>query len=198
VKGDIREIKSMACSNPNGEPKYPEDDTEASKVEDGKVTKNESQKVGVDTNIYEAPTLDYLTVSTAPVDGMSQGAVLGELASLRKLEEELSLMLQIEEEQAQLEALEQEELLLDMEKVCGTDEDVEKVCKKIGEEEKIKELMDLKFPEWIAAWAVKESKGDWEIALEKAHLAKKKEHELAASCTAESPSELANKGIAST
>ena len=190
----------MACSNPNGDPKYPEDDTEASKLEDGKVTniKNESQKVRVDTNIYEAPTLDYLTVSTAPVDGMSQDAVLGEVESLRKLEEELSLMLQIEKEQAELEALEEEELLLDMAKVCGNEEDVEKVCKTIGEEEKIKELMDLKFPEFIAAWAVKESKGDWEIALEKAHRAMKIGHELAAPFNAESPSELANEEITST
>ena len=120
------------------------------------------EKVGVDTNM--APTLEYLTVSTEPVDGMSQAAALGELESLRKLEEELSLMLQIEKEQAELEALEEEELLLDMDRVCGNEEDVERVSKTIGEEENIKELVNLKFPQHIAAWAVKESKGDWEIA----------------------------------
>lgn len=95
-------------------------------------------------------------------------SMLEEMERLQQLEQELALMIEIQEQQEVLEALEHEELMLEVNRVCGSEAAVETIAEELSEQDMIKKLVNMQFPEEIASWSVQTSKGDWETALDKA------------------------------
>ena len=111
-------------------------------------------------------------IETAPKDEHDKGGhhdstdkevedLESEMLALKLLEEEMELLEAEDAEMAMLESLEKEFTNLSIESESA---------KKMKKDEKmVNDLVTMGFPHEMATWAVKESKSDWEMALEIAH-----------------------------
>lgn len=166
--GHIDDIKSKECPKATADPKYPEEPHGGTKLANPPMILGDNSR-----------------------EAMEQ-----ELLALKILEQELAVVNEIQQEMEFLEALEQEQLMLEVNKVTGRDEEVEMECEKYQERshDLMKEkLINMKFPETIAQWAVETSGGEWSVALDKAYKRiQQEEHE--ALVKAEEAEEKAKRG----
>ena len=172
-KGVISDIKAKECTNPHGEPVYPEEAEEKKgekKAEEMKIeeTKGEEKKAEEKTVTCDPPGH---SAPWNPVEAelAHLKALEHEYESLKALEHQLDMINQMQQEQEHLEALEHEQLMLEMKGVVGSDQEVEKECTAYWERHNANmeaKLVKIKIPQEIAKWAVEKSNGEWEKAYE--------------------------------
>ena len=162
MKGHISLIKTSECTNPTGEPIYPQDSIGA-EANQSPFSFHSESKEGASTDI--------------PNDTEEKG-LRDELAMLQELENQLAMINALEEEKQLLENLEMQHLMLDYEQVVPDDMHPPKDSKDFEEDPEVMKtkLIDMNIPEPIATWAVEEAKGEWEKALDKALKAEIEKH----------------------
>ena len=175
-KGVISDIKAKECTNPHGEPVYPEEAEEKKgekKAEEMKIeeTKGEEKKAEEKTVTCDPPGH---SAPWNPVEAelAHLKALEHEYESLKALEHQLDMINQMQQEQEHLEALEHEQLMLEMKGVVGSDQEVEKECTAYWERHNANmeaKLVKIKIPQEIAKWAVEKSNGEWEKAMNMAY-----------------------------
>ena len=159
LKGWISDIKAKECTNPHGEPVYPEE-AEEKKVEEKKVT--------CDCD----PPGPTATCNPVEAELANLRELEHEYQSLKALEHQLAMIEEMQQEQEHLEALEHEQWMLEMKGVVGSDQEVEKECAAYWERHRANmeaKLVKINFPQEIAKWAVETSEGVWEKALDMAY-----------------------------
>ena len=169
MKGHITWIKESECTNPTGEPVYPQDSIEA-EANEGPFSFHSESKEGAPT---ETPNDD-----EEKLKGLSN-----ELMMLQELENQLAMINALEEEKQLLEDLEMQHLMLDYNTLNFNEvvPDEMHPPKDSNDFEKDPEVMktklvDMDIPEPIASWAVEQAKGEWDKTLDKALQEKIQQH----------------------